>query len=103
MMVPVIFAILCLSIFFVSDLSSAFVLGELIFRLSRNLLLVMSLVIPVITGLGLNFGIVLGAMAGQIGIIFILNYGIGGIGGVFLAMLVSTPVAILFGYLVGKV
>ncbi|NLY21164.1 MAG: ABC transporter permease [Tissierellia bacterium] len=103
MMVPVIFTILCLSIFFVSDLSSAFVLGELIFRLSRNLLLVMSLVIPVITGLGLNFGIVLGAMAGQIGIIFILNYGIGGIGGVFLAMLVSTPVAILFGYLVGKV
>ena len=71
------------------------------FRLS-NLILVLSLIIPVISGMGLNFGIVLGAMAGQIGLIVIMNYNIGGIGGLFLALLLSTPVAIFFGYLVGK-
>lgn len=103
MIVPIVFALMCAGIFFASDLPFMFVFTELIFRLSRNLLLVMSLVIPIVSGLGLNFGIVLGAMAGQIGVIFILNYGIGGIGGIFTAMLVSTPVAILFGYLVGKV
>ncbi len=103
MIVPIIFLILCAFGFYFSGLSAGFVLNELMFRLSRNLLLVMSLIIPVLSGMGLNFGIVLGAMAGQIGLIFILNYGIGGIGGILLAILVSTPTAILFGYLTAKV
>ena len=63
----------------------------------------MSLIIPVISGMGLNFGIVLGAMAGQAGLIFIVNHKIGGLGGIFIAMLVSTPIAILLGWMVGKV
>src|SRR5699024_8124461 len=35
--------------------------------------------------------------------IFIINYGIGGIGGIITAIIVSTPIAIIFGYLVGNV
>lgn len=103
MMVPIVFLILSLVAFYLSGLTASFVMSQMIVRLSRNLLLVMSLVIPIITGMGLNFGIVLGAMAGQIGVIFIVNYGIGGLAGFLLAVLVSTPVAIFFGYLVGKV
>ncbi len=103
MIVPIVFLIICVVGFFLSGLPLNFLFNEMVFRLSRNLILVMSLIIPVITGMGLNFGIVLGAMAGQIGLIFIINYGIGGIGGLIIAILVSTPVAILFGYLVGRV
>ena len=103
MIVPIVFMAICVVGFFLSGLPLNFLFNEMIFRLSRNLILVMSLIIPVITGMGLNFGIVLGAMAGQIGLIFIMNYGIGGIGGFLIAILVSTPVAIILGYLVGKV
>lgn len=103
MIVPIVFLIICLIGFYFSGLPFNFLLNEMIFRLSRNLILVMSLIIPVITGMGLNFGIVLGAMAGQVGLIIIINYGIGGIGGILVAMLLSTPVAILLGFLVGQV
>ncbi|MDO5726227.1 MAG: ABC transporter permease [Tissierellia bacterium] len=103
MIVPIIFLILCLIGFVFSGLQPSFILNEIIFRLSRNLLLVMSLIIPVLSGMGLNFGIVLGAMAGQVGLIFIINHQIGGITGIIVATLVSTPFAIIFGYFTAKV
>ena len=103
MIVPIVFAVLCIFGFLVSGLSVQFVIDEMLFRLSRNLILVFSLIIPVISGMGLNFGIVLGAMAGQVGLIFIVSKGIAGLGGIAVAMLVATPIAILLGYLVGLV
>lgn len=103
MIVPIVFLVLCVGGFLVSGLTVEFVANEMIFRLSRNLILVMSLILPVISGMGLNFGIVLGAMAGQAGLIFIVNHKIGGISGIFIAMLVSTPIAILLGWMVGKI
>lgn len=103
MIVPIVFMIICIIGFFLSGLPLDFLFDEVMFRLSRNLILVMSLIIPVITGMGLNFGIVLGAMAGQVGLIFIMNYELGGVAGFLIAILVSTPVAIVLGYLVGRV
>lgn len=103
MMVPIIFLILCVVGFFFTGLPATFLMDEMVIRLARNSILVLSLIIPVITGMGLNFGIVLGAMAGQIALIVITNYHIGGILGFFMAILISTPIAILFGYLVGKI
>lgn len=103
MIVPIVFLILCVVGFFFTGLPLKFLMDEIIIRLARNLVLVLSLILPVITGMGLNFGIVLGAMAGQIGLIVITNFTIGGAKGLFLSILVSTPVAALFGFLVGKV
>jgi simple sugar transport system permease protein len=54
-------------------------------------------------GMGLNFGIVLGAMAGQMGLIFMLDWEVVGIPGVLLAMLIGTPIAILLGLLAGTI
>lgn len=34
----------------------SFIVNELVSRLSRNLFLVLSLIIPVLAGMGLNFG-----------------------------------------------
>lgn len=103
MMVPIIFLILGVVGFFFTGLPLKFLMDEMVIRLARNLVLVLSLIIPVITGMGLNFGIVLGAMAGQIGLIMITNYSIGGGLGFLLSIIISTPIAILFGFLVGKV
>jgi len=103
MIVPIIFLVLCVAGYFFSGLPFSFLLNEVIIRLARNMLLVLSLIIPIITGLGLNFGIVLGAMAGQIAVIITTNYFIGGTWGFFLSILISTPIAIFFGYLVGRI
>ncbi len=102
-MVPIIFLILGIVGFFFTGLPLKFLMDEMIIRLARNLVLVLSLIIPVITGMGLNFGIVLGAMAGQIGLIVITNHSIGGGLGFLLSVIISTPIAILFGFLVGRV
>lgn len=103
MIVPVIFMIICGVGFYFSGLSLDFIFSDMFFRMSRNLVLVASLIIPVISGLGLNFGIVIGAMAGQIGLLFIVNYKIGGMLGILVAMLVSIPFSVILGYLVGRV
>jgi simple sugar transport system permease protein len=99
--VPLIFLALCLGATIASELPLVFVLNELVVRLSRNLFLVISLIIPVLAGMGLNFALVIGAMAGQIGLIAVKIWDIGGLPGFITAIIFSTPFAILFGYLTG--
>jgi len=83
-------------------ISPVYFLSELSDRVFRNCFLVLSLIIPVIAGLGLNFGIVVGAMAGQFAIIFARFHGLGGLSGLMLCFLLSFPIALLFGFLTGK-
>lgn len=101
--VPVVFTVLCLVGAIIAEASPFFLLSSVITRLARNLLLVFSLIIPVVTGLGLNFGIVLGAMAAQIALIAVVHWNITGLGGFTVAALLSVPISILFGWLTGKV
>ncbi len=101
--VPILFIILLIFAVPLSGFSTDYLLNEIITRLGRNSFLVISLLIPVMAGMGLNFGIVLGAMAGQIGLIFMLDWGVVGIPGIVLAMLVGTPIAILLGLLAGTI
>ena len=54
-------------------------------------------------GMGLNFGMVLGAMAGQIGLIFIYDWGIVGLPGMVLACLIGTPIAVVLGIFCGHI
>lgn len=53
--------------------------------------------------MGLNFGIVLGAMAGQIALIFITDWQVVGLQGLFLGMIVSLPLGALMGLIGGVV
>ncbi len=99
--VVLIFVFLTLGGVLLSDLPFYFMVTELVSRISRNSFLVLSLIIPIMAGVGLNFGIVVGAMAGQMALIFITYQGWDGTGGLLLAVLLSTPLAILFGYLTG--
>ena len=87
----------------ISGLSINYIVQEIILRLSRNLFLVLSLLIPIIAGMGLNFGIVLGAMAGQSALIFITDWQVVGLQGLFLGMIVSLPLGALMGLIGGVV
>ena len=56
---------------------------------------------PVLCGMGLNFSIVLGAAVGQIGLILITNWGIGGFTGMLICILIATIISVLFGIFSG--
>jgi simple sugar transport system permease protein len=99
--VPLLFAALCLFGILAAQIAPEFLLREMLVRFSRNALLILSLLIPILAGLGLNFGIVIGAMAGQIGAILVTHWGLRGIGGFGVAILVATPLGILFGIATG--
>ena len=101
--VPILFVVITLLAVPVSGFSATYLIQEMITRIGRNSFLVLSLLLPIIAGMGLNFGMVLGAMAGQIGLIFITDWSIVGIPGLVLAMLISTPISILLGILCGSV
>src|SRR5437867_3705125 len=99
--VPVLFLLLCVLGAFAARISPEFLLRELLARFARNGLLVLSLLIPILAGLGLNFGIVIGAMAGQIAAILVTYWGLHGILGFGVACLLAAPLAVLFGILTG--
>lgn len=101
--VVIFFIILAVAAYFVSGVAPTVFLQEIASRFCRNAFLVLALIIPVIAGLGLNFSIVIGAMAGQMAIIHTVSWGITGFPSFLVSILLSTPLAVLFGFLVGKV
>lgn len=101
--VTIIFVVFIAFGFMVSKgVSMTYFFTELSSRLFRNAFLVLSLIIPVLAGLGLNFGIVIGAMAGQIAMAIVRYYDLGGLLGLSLCFVIALPLAILFGYFTGK-
>lgn len=100
--VTVLFIVLCVACFFTSTYTLPSLFAELFVRFSRNTFLILSLLIPVIVGIGLNFGIVLGAMAMQIAIFLVVHWGFTDFTGIMMCVLIATPLAALFGYLIGS-
>lgn len=100
--VPLVFLVLCILGGYYSGLSLPFLINEIITRMARNSFIVISLIIPILAGMGLNFGIVLGAMAGQFGYVFTANFEMAGLPGFLTTILVSLPLAVLFGWLTGR-
>ena len=85
--------------------------SELCDRFYRNAFLILSLIIPVVAGLGMNFGIVVGAIAGQLAVIAVRYWGISseqaggtafsGLPGLLMMFLIALPIAALIGWLTG--
>lgn len=82
-------------------------LTELSNRFYRNAFLIFSLIIPVVAGLGMNFGIVVGAMAGQLAVIAVQYFQLGeithmsGLVSFILTLIVALPISVICGYLTG--
>lgn len=114
--VTIIFVLLIIAGFILPALTGGDTINPKIFlddlsnRMYRNAFLVLALIIPVVAGLGLNFGIVVGAIAGQLAILWVRYLQLGNVWGFqnisgftafMLCILISTPIAILIGWLVG--
>ena len=101
--VPLLFIAISVIAIPISRLSANNIIREVVERLSRNSFLVLSLLLPIMAGMGINFGMVLGALSAQIGIVFVLAWGVQGVPGLLLAALVGTPISIGLGYFCGVV
>ena len=101
--VVIIFVVLTLASIAPSGLSITYIVQEVITRLGRNSFLVIALLLPIFAGMGLNFGMTLGAMAGQIGLIFAVDWGVAGWQGLVFALLIGLPISVLLGWVCGSV
>ena len=101
--VPLMFILICAVCIPISGFSMSYLLNEIVTRMGRNIFLIMALLIPVMAGMGLNFGMTLGAMAAEIALIFVADWQIWGIPGIILAMIVSIPFSIALGTLCGEI
>ena len=101
--VPIMFILICMYCIPMSGFSASYLLNEVMTRLGRNAFLILSLLIPIMAGMGLNFGMTLGAMAGEIGLIFVADWQIWGIPGLVLAAIISIPISIGLGVFIGKI
>jgi simple sugar transport system permease protein len=98
-----IFVVITLAATPISGLSVVSILQEILTRIGRNCFLVFSLILPIMAGMGINFGMVLGAMAGQIGLIFAVDWNIMGVPGLIFASLIAVPIAAGLGWLAGQI
>ncbi len=96
------FVLLSIACIMISGANISYIAGEVFSRFGRNTCIVLALIIPCMAGLGMNFGIVIGAIAAQISIFWVVHWGFTGIGGFLLCVAMSTPLAIFFGWLLGK-
>jgi simple sugar transport system permease protein len=102
-MVVIIFMAITLAATPISGLSLPSIVQEILTRIGRNCFLVFSLILPIMAGMGINFGMVLGAMAGQIGLIFAVDWNIMGVAGIAFASLIAVPIAAGLGWLAGQI
>ncbi|MCR4740269.1 MAG: ABC transporter permease [Lachnospiraceae bacterium] len=101
--VPIMFIIICAVCIPLSGLSPKMLINEIVTRMGRNSFLILSLLIPIMAGMGLNFGMTLGAMAAEIALILVCDWQIVGIPGMILAAIISVPISVLLGIFCGKI
>ena len=99
--VTILFLVLSLTFILLGDLDMTSVARDLVKRLSRNAFIVLSLIIPIVAGMGINFAITIGAMAAQIGLLLAINWNLTGPVGILVSAAITLPLGALFGYLVG--
>ena len=59
--VPIMFILFCAVCIPISGFSPSYLLNEIVTRMGRNTFLILCLLIPIMAGMGLNFGMTLGA------------------------------------------
>lgn len=99
--VPIMFILICAVCIPLSGFSAGYLANEIVTRMGRNSFLILCLLFPIMAGMGLNFGMTLGAMAGEIALILVADWQIWGIPGIVLAMILSIPFSVLLGWMCG--
>ena len=100
--VPILFILICAVLIPVSGLPVNYIINEAVTRLGRNSFLILSLLIPIMAGMGLNFAMTLGAMAGEIALILVADWQIWGIPGLVLAAILSILLGLMCGSILNR-
>lgn len=79
------------------DIPMDWIISDALIRLVMNGVLVLSLVPMLRAGIGINFGLPVGVVAGLIGMCISVNFTIRGIFGLLASMLFAVPVAVALG------
>lgn len=101
-LVVVFFSVLCIVAYLIAGQAPYVVASDLINRVMRNSILVLALIVPILAGMGLNFGIVVGAMSAQAAIIFATHWHLTGVVAIVVCLLICTALSVLCGILLGK-
>ncbi len=101
-LVPLIFVVLAIICYFLADVTPGFVVEQVTVRFIRNSVLVLALILPIQAGMGLNFSIIIGAMAAQASYIIVLNANLTPGTGAFTVFCLTLVFNILIGLLLGK-
>lgn len=99
--VPLFFLLLSILAIIAAKVSMNFISSELYSRFVRNGIFIISLLIPIMSGMGINFSITIGAIAAQIATIIVIDRQVIGIKGYLLAACISIVLATIFGNLIG--
>ncbi|MBF0258434.1 MAG: ABC transporter permease [Desulfamplus sp.] len=81
------------------DIPMSWIISDALIRLVMNGVLVLSLVPMLKAGIGINFGLPVGVIAGLIGMCIAVNMTIRGMWGLISAMILSIPAAMILGYI----
>lgn len=68
-------------------------------RIGMNGILVLSMLFTLACGVGLNFGLAVGVIAGLVGAVTSMNMNIRGFSGFFVALAIAVPIAVAFGWI----
>lgn len=79
-------------------------INDITIRFFRNFLLTLSLILPIVAGIGLNFGITLGAIGSELAIVIVLASGgyTSKVGGLLYWIILTIVICIIAGYLLAK-
>lgn len=101
--VPALFIIISILAIKPSGMPINYITEQVMVRMVRNSFLVLALLLPIMAGMGINFALTLGAMAGQVGLIVVQGMGMTGPTALFAAIAISIPVSLLLGIFAGNV
>ncbi|MEG2338430.1 MAG: ABC transporter permease [Clostridium sp.] len=101
--IVIVFLVVAVISFFISDMNATFVANDVITRFVRNGIMVLALIIPIISGLGLNFAISIGALCGNFGFVIVISKGIEGYLGLTAALIIGCILSIITGYVIGVI
>lgn len=101
--VPALFLIISLAVITPSGFEGGYIAEQIMTRMVRNTFLVLALLLPIMAGMGINFALSLGAMAGQIGLIVVQGLGMADTSGILAAVVIALPIAVFLGFVAGAI
>ena len=78
------------------------IIRDILIRFGMNGILVLSMVPAIQSGIGLNFNLPLGIICGLVGALVSIEFNLCGFTGFLVSLLIGIPLAIVSGYLYGK-